>query len=79
MTQIDCDVAIVGYGPVGQVLAGLLAQDGHTVTVVERHRDLYGMPRAIRFDGEVMRMFQRLGVVDDISNDIRSPLVVTRS
>jgi 2-polyprenyl-6-methoxyphenol hydroxylase-like FAD-dependent oxidoreductase len=70
MTDVDCDVAIVGYGPVGQVLAGLLAQDGHRVIVVERYRSLYGLPRAIRFDGEAMRMFQRVGIVDAIRAEI---------
>ena len=36
MTEIDADVAIVGYGPVGNTLAILLAQRGRSVVVLER-------------------------------------------
>lgn len=60
------DVAIVGYGPVGQVLAGLLGRRGHRVAVVERHRNIYPLPRAVRCDGEVLRTLQRLGVTDGL-------------
>lgn len=66
MTQIpdtlSADVAIVGYGPVGQCLAGLLARQGLDVIVIERHPTKYGRPRAGHFDGETMRVFQHLGI-----------------
>ena len=52
------DVAIVGYGPVGQVLGALLASQGHRVCVVERYAQRYPLPRAFRFDGEAKRIFQ---------------------
>jgi 2-polyprenyl-6-methoxyphenol hydroxylase-like FAD-dependent oxidoreductase len=64
------DVAIVGYGPVGQVLATLLASRGHRVCVIERYAQLYPLPRAFRFDGEVMRILQRLGVVDELRDEL---------
>jgi 2-polyprenyl-6-methoxyphenol hydroxylase-like FAD-dependent oxidoreductase len=64
------DVAIVGYGPVGQTLAALLGRAGLDVCVVERHREPYGLPRAIRFDHEAMRIWQRLGIVSDLEGDI---------
>jgi 2-polyprenyl-6-methoxyphenol hydroxylase-like FAD-dependent oxidoreductase len=64
------DVAIVGYGPVGQVLAGLLGRRGHRVAVVERHREIYPLPRAVRSDGEVLRVMQNLGVIDDIAHEL---------
>ncbi|GAA4873695.1 bifunctional 3-(3-hydroxy-phenyl)propionate/3-hydroxycinnamic acid hydroxylase [Saccharopolyspora cebuensis] len=57
-----CDVAIVGYGPVGQVLAALLAQRGHQVVVVERWPSPYPMPRAVSFDGESARILASAGV-----------------
>lgn len=44
MTAADTDVVIVGYGPVGQVLAGLLGRQGHRVVVCERHPSLYPTP-----------------------------------
>lgn len=60
--SLSADVVIVGYGPVGQCLAGLLAKHGVDVVVIERHPTKYGRPRAGHFDGEVMRIFQHLGV-----------------
>lgn len=60
------DVAIVGYGPAGQVAAGLLGQRGLKVYVCERLPDVYEIPRAIALDHEIMRVFQQLGVVEAI-------------
>lgn len=58
-----CDVAIVGYGPVGMTLAALLAQYGLDVIAVERYSKRFSLPRAGHFDGETMRgAFQRLGI-----------------
>lgn len=69
MTEVY-DVAIVGFGPVGQTLAALLGQAGLRVAVVERHDEPYGLPRAIRFDHEAMRIWQRLGIVGALEEDI---------
>ena len=63
----DCDVAIVGFGPVGQALACLLGQAGHRVSVFERHPDIYPLPRAVHLDHEVMRILQGLGVAGELS------------
>ena len=60
------DVVIVGYGPVGQALALALGRRGHRVAVLERHPELYGRARAGHIDGEIMRMFQGLGVAEDL-------------
>ena len=60
------DVAIVGYGPAGQVAAGLLGQRGLKVYVCERLPEVYEIPRAISLDHEIMRVFQQLGVVEAI-------------
>lgn len=64
------DVAIVGFGPVGQALAGLLGQAGHRVAVFERHGEVYPLPRAVRLDGEAMRLLQRLGVAGDFGGEV---------
>ena len=64
------DVAIIGFGPAGATLANLLGQTGLSVVVLEKEAAIYPLPRAIHFDGEVMRIFQSIGLrreVEDIS------------
>src|ERR1700732_2708294 len=63
----DYDVAIVGYGPTRMTLAALLGQLGRRVVVLERYTGLYNLPRAACFDDEIMRTFQKLGIVAEIS------------
>jgi 2-polyprenyl-6-methoxyphenol hydroxylase-like FAD-dependent oxidoreductase len=61
-----CDVAVVGYGPTGMMLAALLGRQGHHVVVLERYDGLYNLPRAACFDDEIMRTFQKLGLVEAV-------------
>lgn len=61
------DVAILGYGPVGALLANLLGQAGLSVAVYERETAIYPLPRAVHFDGEVMRIFQAAGLAEHIA------------
>src|SRR5450755_1710972 len=58
------DVVLIGYGPVGQAMAALLGQQGHSVAVFERQSNLYGMARAGHIDHEIMRILQSIGVAD---------------
>jgi 2-polyprenyl-6-methoxyphenol hydroxylase-like FAD-dependent oxidoreductase len=67
---LDADVVIVGYGPVGQTAAALLAGRGHRVAVYERFAELYDLPRAVYFDDEIMQVWQSLGIVEDIEDDL---------
>lgn len=60
------DVAIVGYGPVGQLLALLLARRGHRIAAIERWPEPFALPRAVHYDHEVARIFQAAGVVDEM-------------
>ena len=59
---MDADVLIVGYGPVGQLLALRLGQAGHRVIVVERWPTLFHSPRAVHYDHEIARIFQSVGL-----------------
>ncbi len=60
------DVIVVGLGPVGLSLAGLLGRRGRRVCAVEQFAQPYPLPRAGHFDGEVMRIFQELGVAEEL-------------
>jgi len=64
MTSVD--VAIVGCGPAGVVLAALLAQAGVTVHVCDRLPGVYEIPRAISLDHEILRVFQQLGLAEAV-------------
>src|SRR5262249_2925300 len=64
---VDCDVAIVGYGPTGALLAILLAQRGWRVEVLERFPEPYPLPRAVHFDHEVRRILQCAGVAGGLA------------
>jgi 3-(3-hydroxy-phenyl)propionate hydroxylase len=61
------DVAVVGLGPVGATLANLLALRGLSVLALDREADIYRLPRAIHFDAECMRVFQTVGISDELA------------
>ena len=69
-TGFDIDVAIVGYGPVGQALAALLGRAGHRVAVFERFREIYRLPRAVHLDHEIMRLLQSLGLSEVLADEM---------
>lgn len=62
----DYDVAIVGFGPSGAVAAGLLGMQGLRVFVCDKAQDIYSLPRAFALDHEIMRVFQQLGVAEQV-------------
>jgi 3-(3-hydroxy-phenyl)propionate hydroxylase len=61
------DVAVVGCGPVGITLAGLLGREGLRVAVFDRAREVYAQPRAVGFDHDAMRLFQRIGAAEALA------------
>lgn len=73
MGAVD-DVAIVGYGPVGQLAALLLGQRGHRVSVYERRSEPYGLPRAVHVDDEVLRVMQGAGLADEVTAIMDAPI-----
>ncbi|KOG85959.1 bifunctional 3-(3-hydroxy-phenyl)propionate/3-hydroxycinnamic acid hydroxylase [Streptomyces varsoviensis] len=58
----DVDVAILGCGTTGLVLARLLAMEGLRVAVIDAQRIPRPFPRATHLDDETMRTFQTLGL-----------------
>jgi len=64
MSGFDCDVLVVGLGPVGAALTALLARAGVKTLAVDRSAEVYPLPRAAHFDHEIMRVFQALGVAE---------------
>ncbi|OED38756.1 3-(3-hydroxyphenyl)propionate hydroxylase [Chromatiales bacterium (ex Bugula neritina AB1)] len=65
--SLDADVAIIGAGPVGTLLAILLGKQGKRVTLVERWPTIYDRPRAVTMDHEVARILATFGI--DSNND----------
>jgi len=59
-----CDVAVIGCGPTGVVLANLLGGLGLRVVVFERDAALYPICRATHLDEETLRNFQTTGLLD---------------
>jgi 3-(3-hydroxy-phenyl)propionate hydroxylase len=68
---LNVDVAIVGFGPVGAVLAGLLGRRGLRVAVLEVERDVFPLPRAAHIDHQGLRVLQELGCLEKVLPGMR--------
>ena len=62
----ETDVAIIGCGPVGAMLANLLGMQGIATLVLEREAAIYNLPRAVHFDDEIMRLFQTVDLASEM-------------
>jgi 3-(3-hydroxy-phenyl)propionate hydroxylase len=71
--DFDCDLLVVGLGPVGDVLAALATVHGLKVIAIEKSPVLFPLPRAAVFDHEIMRIFQMIGVAERIEPLCRVP------
>lgn len=60
------DVLVVGYGPVGEAAALLMGHAGLRVEVVEFETDVFHLPRAAACIHETMRVFQEVGVAEQV-------------
>ena len=72
-SDFDCDLLVVGLGPVGDVLAALAQNHGLSVIAIERAPTPFPLPRAAVFDHEIMRIFQMIGVAEKIAPLCRAP------
>ena len=68
----DCDVLIVGAGPVGLALATELAARGRTVRIVEKNERVGVQPRAKTTNVRTMAQMRRWGLAAEVRR--RSPL-----
>jgi 3-(3-hydroxy-phenyl)propionate hydroxylase len=67
MTQTnDIDLIIIGLGPVGGTAANVAAAYGLRTVAIDTSTDVHGLPRAIHFDADAMRIFQAAGLADDM-------------
>src|SRR5271167_3930612 len=64
---LAAEVAIIGAGPIGLMTANLLGLAGIRVLVLERNAGLLGLPRAIAYDAETLRLFSQVGLFDEIA------------
>ncbi|CCD84459.1 putative FAD-binding monooxygenase; putative 3-(3-hydroxy-phenyl)propionate hydroxylase [Bradyrhizobium sp. ORS 285] len=67
MSADHYQVIIIGFGPTGAVIAGLLGREGISTLAIDRARDIYDKPRAIALDHEIMRLFDNLGIAGEVS------------
>jgi 2-polyprenyl-6-methoxyphenol hydroxylase-like FAD-dependent oxidoreductase len=63
---VALDVAVIGAGPTGLMLANLLGQHGLRVSVFEAGSELVDFPRGVGMDDETCRTFQAAGLVDAV-------------
>ncbi|RCL35993.1 MAG: bifunctional 3-(3-hydroxy-phenyl)propionate/3-hydroxycinnamic acid hydroxylase [SAR86 cluster bacterium] len=71
------DIAIIGYGPVGAITANLFAKQGFTIALIEPKLDIWDIPRAVHFDGQTQRIFQSMGIMDEVSKIIHPMTGIT--
>jgi 3-(3-hydroxy-phenyl)propionate hydroxylase len=60
------DVAVIGAGPTGLMIANLLGIHGLRVSVFEAGPELIDYPRGVGMDDETCRTFQAAGLVDAV-------------
>lgn len=72
--QADYDVVVVGCGPVGLALINFLAQQGISVAGIESYETILETPRAAHLDDEVLRIFQALGLANELEPTFARPV-----
>ncbi|HVW41687.1 MAG TPA: bifunctional 3-(3-hydroxy-phenyl)propionate/3-hydroxycinnamic acid hydroxylase [Amycolatopsis sp.] len=66
----ETEVAIVGAGPAGVILANLLGRYGVSVLVLEREKEVVDMPRAVGIDDAAIRTLQSFGMAEPILDGV---------
>jgi 3-(3-hydroxy-phenyl)propionate hydroxylase len=66
------DLAVVGCGPVGAYAANLFGRAGLRTLVLDRETAPYGLPRAVHFDHEMLRLLADAGLLEAIEDRLRA-------
>lgn len=66
----DCDVTVIGAGPVGLTAANILGAAGFRVVVLDQLDKLIDYPRGVGLDDEALRVFQAIGLADKVARHI---------
>ena len=72
VAPLRVDVAIVGAGPCGALMANMLGRYGIETALIDRSTDIVEYPRAVGIDDESLRALQLAGLVDDVVDDVIS-------
>ena len=64
------DVAIVGAGPCGALMANMLGTYGISTAVIDRSAEIIEYPRAVGMDDESLRAMQLVGLTDELLIDM---------
>ena len=67
-------VIVIGAGPTGMTAATMLAQQGISCLLLDRHESVYPLPRAVHADDEIYRILTRVGVGDEFAAHRRTGL-----
>jgi 3-(3-hydroxy-phenyl)propionate hydroxylase len=67
-------VIVIGAGPTGMTAATMLAQQGISCLLLDRHESVYPLPRAVHADDEIYRILTRVGVGDEFAAHRRAGL-----
>jgi 3-(3-hydroxy-phenyl)propionate hydroxylase len=63
---VSTDIAIIGAGPVGLMIANYLGLQGVRVVLIEKLDQIIDYPRAIGLDDEALRVFQSVGLAEEL-------------
>ncbi len=76
----EYDVVVVGLGPTGLTFGHFLGKAGIKVLILEKEAQFYGNARAVYTDDECMRIFQQVGIAEDLHEDmlIDTPVTFTK-
>src|ERR1700684_31767 len=69
-TRTHWPIVVVGAGPTGLTLAGLLGRYGIDVLIIEGNAQTVPEPRAVSTAGESLRTMQAVGVINELVPNI---------